>query len=216
MRRAVALLSLVGLAGCGGEAKSTEPDPHNIILEPPAGWAINGNAGYNIGLGRVTTHGGTGAVHISSTDPRATVGGGVTQYVLADDYRGKRVRLSGWVRHLALESTIAGLYMRVDGDFQTLAFDNSASHALQGTADWHQVEVVLDVPNDAIGLSFGVFLSGARGELVADDLSLEVVPASGPTTNTLSGPKASASDWKTYYATNVKARTPTNLDFESK
>ena len=40
-------------------------------------------------------------------------------------------------------------------------FDNFSSRPLTGTSDWHQVEIILDVPDDAIGIAFGALMIGA-------------------------------------------------------
>jgi hypothetical protein len=71
------------------------------------------------------------------------------------------------------------------------------------------------VPNDALGIAFGAQMSGA-GEFFIDDLTLEIVPATGPTTNPLSANIASEFDAATltsFYRR--QGGTPANLDFET-
>ena len=51
--------------------------------------------------------------------------------------------------------------MRVDKGSQTVEFDNMQDLPLKGTAGWKKFEVVLDVPQDATGVFFGVLLDGA-------------------------------------------------------
>jgi hypothetical protein len=217
MRRTLALVSLAAFAACGGDSKSTAPNVFNINPGTPPGWGLVGvNAvSYTIGIDHSTTHGGSGALHIASIDSNPALFRGVGQYILANQYRGKRIRYSGWVRHVNLSSTTAGLWMRIDGNFETLGFDNYSVRPLKGTADWHQIEIILDVPESAVGIQFGVLMS-ARGELLADDLKIEVIAPNGPTTNTLADPQPTTFDAPTFYAQNVGPRAAANLDFESK
>ena len=71
--------------------------------------------------------------------------------------------------------------MRIDGPMQPgsnaaamLGFDNMQSRPIKGTADWKQYDVVLDVPNEARGIAFGILLAGA-GQAWMDDLQFEAV-----------------------------------------
>src|SRR5262249_6901166 len=97
----------------------------------------------------------------------------VTQLIKADTYRGRRVRLAGFLKTRDVVDW-SGLWLRVDGPNSTLAFDNMASRPVKGTTDWTRYEVVLDVPEAAVRLAFGPLLVGA-GQVWADDLSLDVV-----------------------------------------
>ena len=216
MRRNIPLyLALAALVACGSDS-STEPSVFNINPGTPTFWSLVGFAtpSYTLGIDHKTVHSGGGALAIVSIDSSPQLFRGVGQFILADQYRGKRVRLSGWVRHVNLVASDAGLWMRVDGNFTTLSFDNFSTRSLKGTSDWHEIEVILDVPTDAIGIAFGVLLSG-RGELLADDLALQVVPATGPTTNLLTGPTSTTFDAATFYSTNVGPRSIANMGFES-
>jgi hypothetical protein len=107
-----------------------------------------------------------------------------------------------------------GLWMRIDGPFVTQGFDNFSTRPLRGTTGWHEVEIILDVPSDAIGIAMGALMQG-RGLLYVDDMKWEVVPANGPTTNQLAGETATTFDAVGVYAAITKT-VPINLDFESK
>jgi hypothetical protein len=62
------------------------------------------------------------------------------------------------------------------------AFDNMQNRAIKGTQPWTAYDVVLDVPEDATGISFGVLLAGA-GEVWINDVSFEVVGKDVPVTS---------------------------------
>jgi len=52
---------------------------------------------------------------------------------------------------------------------------------IEGTTDWGKYEIVLDVPEGASKIAFGALLSGV-GQIWFDDLLIEIVPGSTPTT----------------------------------
>lgn len=96
------------------------------------------------------------------------------QQFKADTYRGQRLRLSANVRAEAVEGW-AGLWMRVDGPAgQFLAFDNMQRRPLQGTLDWSQQSVVLDVPEQGELISIGILLDGP-GQVWMAGVGVEVV-----------------------------------------
>lgn len=104
------------------------------------------------------------------------------QQISADDYRGKRVRLSAQVRGEAVKNW-AGLWMRIDGDNgAVLAFDNMQSRPLKGTFQWQGASVVLDIAPGAKMVSFGVLQEG-DGATFAGRLNIETVGTDVPTTD---------------------------------
>ncbi len=104
------------------------------------------------------------------------------QQIAADDYRGKRVRLSAQVRGEAVKNW-AGLWMRVDGDKgAVLAFDNMQNRPLRGTFEWRGASVVLDIAPDAKVVAFGVLQDG-DGATFAGRLNIETVGTDVPTTD---------------------------------
>jgi hypothetical protein len=177
----------------------------------PSGWsiAIEGSgipggqnaSDYAAEIDRKVTHGGQGAMSLRSVVAAPTGFRAATQCVKADLYRGKRVRLAGYLRTRDVADW-SGLWLRVDGPARALAFDNMEPRAVKGTTDWTRYEVVLDVPEAAVRLAFGPVLRGA-GQVWADDLTLDVVD-----------PKAIKSTQPPGYVLNP-AEHASNLDFET-
>ena len=123
--------------------------------------------------------------------------GTLMQTIVADDYRGARWRLTASLR--TEDATRAQLWMRVDGaDRKVLAFDNMDARPLIGTRPWAPYEIVLDVPADAVSISFG-FVLAQHGKVWADGFRLEKVPLSVPITARAATPP----------------RAPVNTDFEN-
>jgi len=71
--------------------------------------------------------------------------------------------------------------MRIDKGSEMMAFDNMQDRAIRGTTGWKGYEVVLDVPQDATGIFFGVLLS-KTGAVWLNSVKFEVVGSNVPTT----------------------------------
>lgn len=164
----------------------------------PEGWFIAGSkpGSYNMGIDNAVFKTGKSSATIQSTEKKIKGFGTLMQTCLADDYHGKKIRLSGFVKSEEVNGW-AGLWMRIDSKTgsQSLGFDNMKERAIKGTTDWINYEIVLSVPEDAGTLNFGALLSGT-GQIWFDDLNIEVV--SNKINNTGSTIK----------------KKPTNLNFE--
>ncbi len=148
----------------------------------PKGWFINGPAmdSYAIGSQPSTRQPGSHSAFIRSIKDNSGFGS-LMQTIKADAYRGKRVRLTGFLS--SKDAYKAGLWMRVDGpDRHILGFDNMDPRALHGDNDWKNYSIVLDVPTDATDIAFG-FLLEKNGEVLAEDFKLETVGKDVPTTD---------------------------------
>jgi len=71
--------------------------------------------------------------------------------------------------------------MRVDQGESMIAFDNMQDRPIKGTTGWQRYDVVLDVPKDATGISFGILLAGT-GEGWLNSTKFDVVEAETPVT----------------------------------
>ena len=81
-----------------------------------------------------------------------------------------------------------------------LAFDNMQDRPIKGTTDWQNYAVVLDVPEGATGIFFGVLVNGS-GSVWMSNLKIEPVGTDVPTTSKM-GASATRPDG------------PQNLNFE--
>jgi hypothetical protein len=162
-----------------------------LAADLPAGWFKAGShpAEYEMGLDTSIRHDGKASAFVKATAQELHGFGTLMQTAAPGDYRGKRVRFSGYVKSENVKSGWAGLWFRIDGPKQEmLGFDNMEPRAIKGTTDWTRYEIVLDVPDTADALAFGVLLAG-NGEVWMDDLKFEIVPSTVPVTGTLRGPR---------------------------
>lgn len=167
--------------------------------EVPKGWVLMGSDRdqYVTGTDKDVTHGGQPSAFLLGTANNAGKFGTLSQFFKASDYEGKRVRLRAWVRSKDVSSW-AGLWMRVDQDDKTAAFDNMQNRAIKGSTDWKMVDVVLDVPKKATDIAIGILLDGP-GEVWMSGVKLEAV-----------GQDVAVTDM---HQTNAMPAGPENLDF---
>jgi len=177
------------------------------------GWSHGSPSAYRIGIDRTVVHGGSSSGHLTARSSTPDGFASLLQMVKADRYRGKRVRFSAYVKTRDVGGTGAGLWMRVDGNGGTLAFDNMMNRPIRGTVDWTPVSIVLDVPNDADGVTFGLLLVSG-GEAWVDDASFEIVGTDVHETSTIApAPNAANVErFRTMYASAPLA--PVNLGLE--
>ena len=99
--------------------------------------------------------------------------GGLQQAFLADEYRGKRLRLSSFLKTENVEGGTA-LWIQIEGVNETLRPANAQEHVLQGTHGWVRRELSVEVPQESISVVLGLTLVG-RGHIWLSDVRLEVV-----------------------------------------
>lgn len=149
----------------------------------PRGWYIAGSkpTEYESGIDTLATFNGHPSAYLKAKVPNVEGFGTLMQDFRADHYTGKRVRFSAFVKTERAQDW-AGLWMRIDNGSQQLAFDNMQDRSIKGTTDWKRYDVVLDVPQNATGIFFGVLLSGT-GMVWLSDAKFEIVGPDVPTTN---------------------------------
>jgi hypothetical protein len=207
-------------------------------IQPVKGWRVPvefKQQNYRVNLDTTVRHGGNASVSIKS-NAFADENKGKTVYLMqtikADDYRGKRLRLSAFVKSENVER--AALWLRMDGDgMKVLNLDTMDNRPITGTGDWQKYDIVLDVPLDSRQIIFGVNLRG-NGQLWIDDIKLDEVSLDTPFTSAKSPAEwergsvkgvekykaANREDYdkqlRAFEQRNLTAPTaPTNLDFEN-
>jgi hypothetical protein len=111
--------------------------------------------------------------YLRSLVPEPTGFADLRQGILADDYRGRRVRLSADIKAAAVDVG-GGLYVRVIDPARSRPPQIRDQTAVRGTSDWTRRNVEADVPADAVYLLFGITLTGP-GQIWAANIELERV-----------------------------------------
>jgi hypothetical protein len=172
-----------------------------VEMQVPDGWLLAGSNPeyYEIGIDKKSSQRGNASAYISSARTTSEGFGTLMQVFKADKFRGKRLRMTAYVRVDDVEAW-AGMWMRVDGpEFESLSFDNMQNRPIHGTTNWQRYEVVLDVPGESVKIAFGILLAGG-GRVNLANVGFEEVDQSVPVTDL---------PQEEYPA------EPLNLDFES-
>jgi hypothetical protein len=156
----------------------------------PAGWqaVTDGSGEYTVSADGARRDGGQGfagaTIKANVQSPRGSAM--LAQSIRADTYRGKRVRLSGYLKTIGVNEGTAVLFMRVDGDGVVQTSDYMQNRPLMLTNDWSRQEIVLDIPRNAVGFTYG-FMLGGSGQAWLDDVQLDVVSEDVATTGQMGG-----------------------------
>ena len=164
---------------------------------------------YEVSLDTAVKHSGKASARIKFIAAQAEGFGTLMQMFRADDYHGKRVRMSAWMRSEDADSM--QLWLRLDGAKSMLGFDNMDNRAVKGTSDWKKYELTLDVPATTVSIGFGALVSG-KGQAWMDDFMFEVVGQDVPPTNMMS-PEQMKEEHEARPAPQ-HPRQPANLNFE--
>ncbi len=187
------------------------PEPVAVIgsTHPLAlGWLARGNLeDYDVKIDADVKHVGakSGAVISKAVQPNDV--GGLVQRFKADEYRGKRIRISAYIKAENIEGA-ARMWARVDGQTTTV-LDNMDDRLIKGSREWTLYDIVLDVPSDALKVNLGLSLRGA-GKVWLDDMRVETIDAASPLRTTNLYENRSAAH---HHDPSTQAM-PMNLDFE--
>jgi ankyrin repeat protein/beta-lactamase regulating signal transducer with metallopeptidase domain len=200
-------------------AAETDLDKIKSILEKTVNerhqkvWGYSGVRNYEISFDTNEKHKGKASGHIRFIRDEPSKLGSLVQEFKADSFRGKRVRMSAWMKTRDAKS--ARLWMRVDGSRGILSFDNMYNRPVVGTTDWKEYEVILDVPQETTRVAFGAFVAG-KGQAWVDDFGFEVVGTEVPSTNMEDACGEMPWLWRRYQSLLPDPPgKPVNLDFEN-
>ncbi len=132
------------------------------------GWPVyNEGRVFQGGLDYVVVHGGVASYCMrANSNWTVQLAGVVAQHIKADNYRGKRIRLSA--------------YLKTAGAVDVGRRDDRADKILSGNSDWVQHTLLLDVPADCVSIDFGFVI--LKGTVWMDDVALDVVSREIPVT----------------------------------
>ena len=115
--------------------------------------------------------------------------GGGNTYVQTANYRGRRVRVSAWLKASGIEAVAtpqyagvtgeAGLWIGVGSQKDGMRMDRMQNRGISGSTDWEYRDFVVDVPQDNRQIMVGYWMQG-KGQLWVRDYKIEEVPATVP------------------------------------
>ena len=175
-----------------------------INNDAPFGWFLAGTHPfeYTATLDSEIFHSGSRSCKVKfKKSKRASGWTTLMQNMSPEQYLGKRLRMKFWIRSEDV-GNVSG-WMRVDGTKdESLAFDNMCDRAIEGSHDWIEQEIILDIPDESTNIGFGVIFSG-KGTMWVDEFTFQTVDKKTPTTSCPCSPGK------------INENSAKNLDFES-
>mgnify|MGYP006149153235 CR=1 FL=1 len=99
----------------------------------------------------------------------------VMQTCNATSYLGKKIKITASIKTEKVKKW-AGLWLRIDGETTetTLGFNNMSDRPIEGTTDWTEYSILMNVPETSKTLNFGALLNG-NGKIWLNDVKFEVI-----------------------------------------
>jgi C-terminal processing protease CtpA/Prc len=92
-------------------------------------------------------------------------------FKIPDNYAGKKITLTGFIKTENVTDGYAGLWMRID---PSIAFDNMNKNGVKGTTDWTKYEITLEMnPEQTKQIVIGALLVG-KGKMWLDNFSVSI------------------------------------------
>ncbi len=156
-------------------------------LQLPMGWQVAGSNATDYRIG-IDPDAPGAPVTIQSLEHRGPHLGFATlmQMVDASAFAGQRLQLSADLSCAHVRGA-ATIWMRIDDEHgRNIRFDNMEDRrvdgVLQGTQDWTERRIVLNVPKGSHTLNYGLYLRG-QGQCWSRRFDLQTVGADVPTTS---------------------------------
>jgi C-terminal processing protease CtpA/Prc len=157
-----------------GCAQTSEIHKLNLDFEQvennyPSKWENFGSKDYKIYMDSVNAQNGKNSVVIESQGNKSDFK--ALAINLPNNYNGKFIRLSGYIKTENVTDGYAGLWMRIDPE---IGFDNMNSRGITGTTDWKEYEIILPLnPKKTDNIVVGGLLVG-KGKMWLDNLQVSI------------------------------------------
>jgi C-terminal processing protease CtpA/Prc len=138
-----------------------------------SGW-LRWGMHYELFTDTTVSHNGRSALCITPEGKKQGNSFGCSVIGIPVTFSGKFITLSGYLKLEGVKDGSAGLFMRIDGDYNaSLGMDNMQQRGIRGTADWKQYSITLPLSTEAKIVYVGAISSGT-GKVWADDLHVTV------------------------------------------
>ena len=205
-RRVTAAAVLIASIPWCAVAAAQRPSPWRLVKQDADAASAS--------IDRSVVRTGSGSVRLT-VERRSGGDVAVLQPLRADIWRGKRVRLSGFLTAM-ISSGEAGLVIVANNGSRYSFYFPSRERVVKSQAGWHPLSVTVDVPLDATLVSIGVWIRRGSGSVWLDDMTFEEVPSGSGTAaeSRRSSPMTRGDLSKISSAYEVALDRPSNLDFD--
>lgn len=120
---------------------------------------------------------------------------GTWSYTIPENYMGKKITLSAFIRTENVSEGFAGIWLRIDPE---IGFDSMANRPVTGTTDWTRYETTLTMdPTQTTQFVFGGLLVG-KGKVWFDDFKVSIDGKEIENLKPLEAPKSAAANDKEF------------------
>lgn len=157
-----------------GCAQTSEIHKLNLDFEQiennfPTKWENFGSKDYKIYVDSVNAQNGKTSAVIESQGNKSDFK--ALAINLPNNYNGKFIRLSGYIKTENVTDGYAGLWLRIDPQ---IGFDNMNNRGITGTTDWKEYEIILPLsPEKTDKIVIGGLLVG-KGKMWLDNLQVSI------------------------------------------
>lgn len=157
-----------------GYSQTSEIQKLNLDFEQnekdyPTKWENFGSNDYKIYTDSTNAKSGKFSAVIENTENKSDFK--ALAFNLPNNYNGKFIRLSGYIKTENITDGYAGLWMRIDPQ---IAFDNMNDRGVTGTTDWKEYEITLPLnPKKTDRIVIGGLLVG-KGKMWLDNLQVSI------------------------------------------
>lgn len=151
------------------EVKNLNLDFEQVEGDRPLNWVVFGSEDYKVSIDSLESKSGKFSAVIENTGQKSDFKS--LHISLPDNYIGRYITLSGYIKTENVTEGHAGLWMRIDPQ---IAFDNMNNRGITGTTDWQKYEITFALnPENTDKIIIGGILVG-KGKMWIDDLSVSI------------------------------------------
>lgn len=193
MKALLMLFSLIcSISSCAqNKHYNIDAEDLDVTSKMPKGWVFAFNEdqkkAYAAELDPIVKYSGKHSISVRNINSQASFY--AVSYPIFKTFEGREILLKGYIKTENVKSGYAGLWMRIDGEQPTIAFDNMESRGVKGNTEWAAYSIRL--PYDA-GAAKSIHIGGLligdgkawfdQLELFIDDKPIENVAEKKPDT----------------------------------
>ncbi|MEE6129012.1 S41 family peptidase [Chryseobacterium arthrosphaerae] len=150
-----------------GQSKVDNLSFESVENNLPKSWSIIGDSPATISIDNKEKQDGQYSVLAQSAEKGMTG----LMYTLPENYAGKKITISGYIKTENLTDGFAGIWMRID---PKVGFDNMQSKNIKGTTPWTKYETTLTLsPENSKKIVVGTLFTG-KGKAWFDNIRITI------------------------------------------
>lgn len=165
----ISLTTILAYCQTEGTESKFNLDFEQIEIGIPIGWTKSYSENYTISLDSTIVKKGKYSILIEFNEGEIDYKS--FDFIIPDNYSGKKVTLSGYIKTENVSDGYAGLWMMID---EGVWFDNMSDSGIKGTTDWKKYEITLNLkPFEKNKITIGGLLVG-KGKMWLDNLNISI------------------------------------------